>query len=89
MDPETFDSIEIDGVYVAATSTIAVPETARNQSLDYRSLYSEEADVDILKNDRIRYGDEAFYVDTRPTGDINPFTGSTPGVEIPLRAVVG
>lgn len=84
------DTIDLDGVYVAASSESALADPVRAQVLIGMSLYSTDRDIDVKIGDRIR--DEsglAYSVQVRPRGDINPFTGWAPGVEIPLSGVSG
>lgn len=86
---EGLDVLELPGCYIAASSTSAVPDAIRTQSTDYRSLYTRDRNIDVRIGDRIRSGDYVYKVDQRPQGDVNPFTGWAPGVEIPLTGVVG
>lgn len=90
-EPEEGDerTITLEGVYIAASSTSAVPDAVRTHSSDYQSLYSTDRLVDVQIGDRIRHEGHAYFVDQRPQGDINPFTGWAPGVEIPLRGEIG
>lgn len=91
------DTIALEGVYVAASSTTAVPDAMRTQSTDYRSLYSDDGSIDVKIGDRIRVGadletqegGDGYIVNQRPQGDRNPFTGWEPGVEIPLTSTIG
>lgn len=93
---DDIDTIPLAGVYVASSSTSAVPDAMRTQSVDYRSLYSDDGAIDVQIGDRIRIGanvngqgGDGYIVNQRPQGDINPFTGWAPGVEIPLTSTIG
>lgn len=83
-------TIQLEGVYVSNSSQTAVPDAVRLQLIEYLSLYSRDPAVDVQPGDRIRTGSgRELYCATRPLGDVNPFTGWSPGVEIPLTTTVG
>lgn len=90
-------TIELDGAFVASSSSVKASDATRIEILTDKSLYLTGADVDadVQPRDRIRTADMEFAsgrgysVDVRPTADMNPFTGWRPAVEIPLQYVEG
>lgn len=84
-------TIELDGVYVAAGSQAARQgDGVRTEVTQSMSLYSIDGNIDVKIGDRIRRANGDLYiVEVRPAGDVNPFTGWAPGVEIPLVGVIG
>lgn len=85
----SLDSLTIDGAFISSSSSVAPVDATRRQVLTDKSLYCTDPDVDVRVGDRIRRGDELFYVNARPAADMNPFTGWQPAVEIPLDMTEG
>ncbi|MGX1932046.1 hypothetical protein [Microbacterium resistens] len=81
---DPLDTLTIDQVFIASSSSTAPLDATRSQILTEKSLYCNDPDVDVLPGDRIRRGSEVFYVNVRPSADTNPFSGWQPVVEIPL-----
>lgn len=98
----TFDvslTIPLPKAFVGSPSN-QIPPTAdatRAQLITRKSLFLTDADADVIKGDRIRVGGtkddmasgDPYFVDERPVGDQNPFTGTSFGVEIPLKLTEG
>lgn len=95
-------TIQIDGAFVAASSTsgssaTAVRDATRSQLLTSKSLYLSDPTADVLPRDRIRVGGSlgdmssgiAYLVEVFPDADVNPFTGWQPVAEVPLENVRG
>lgn len=83
------DTIELDGAFVASSSSTAVTDATRSQVLASKSLYVTDPDVDVKVGDRIRAGSGTYYVNELPDADQNPFTGWRPVKEIPLDLTLG
>ena len=82
------DELEIEGAFVAQTSTSLLTNATREQASESKSLYCDGS-FDIKKGDRILSGDLVYTIDgVPPTADTNPFTGWTPPREIPLTRFV-
>lgn len=81
---DPLDTLTLDDVFVASSSSVAPVDATRSQVLTDKSLYCSDPEVDVRVGDRIRRGAEVFYVNARPEADQNPFTGWQPVVEIPL-----
>lgn len=86
---DPLDSLTIEQAFIASSSSVAPVDATRRQVLTDKSLYCTDPDVDVQVGDRIRRGSELFYVNARPAGDTNPFTGWAPVVEIPLDMTEG
>jgi len=87
-DWATPEEIELDGAFVAQSSTSRVGDATRTSALEQKSLYCA-ADADVQLGDRIRVGTSVFPVDGIPASDVNPFTGWQPVREVPLQRAVG
>ena len=96
----TLTYLELDGAFIASSSSTAPLDATRSQILTDKSLYCTEPSVDVLAGDRVRRGGskgedgvwrggEVLYVNVRPAADTNPFTGWQPVVEIPLDMTEG
>lgn len=83
------DELPIEGAFISSSSSVAPVDATRRQVLTDKSLYCTDPDVDVRVGDRIRRGDDLFYVNARPAADTNPFTGWRPAVEIPLDMTEG
>lgn len=92
-DPEL--TIEIKGAYVAPSSSTSSSTATREQKLLDKSLFITDLTADVQPGDRIRTasipfdGGVPYYVHVRPLAEVNPFTGWSPGLEIPLEMVEG
>lgn len=97
-DPLTY--LELDGAFIASSSSTAPLDATRSQILTEKSLYLTDPDADVRAGDRVRRGGskggdgiwrggEVLYVNVRPAADTNPFTGWQPVVEIPLDMTEG
>lgn len=82
------DTVVLAGAFVASSSSTAVPDASRTQSIAYKSLYCDPAS-DVLEGDRIRVGADTYQVLEPAAADVNPFTGWQPAMEIPLKGVKG
>lgn len=85
----TLDTLELDGAFVASSSSTAQVDATRSQVLTDKSLYCTDPAVDVQVGDRIRRGVDVFYVNARPSADTNPFTSWQPVAEIPLDLTEG
>lgn len=85
----TLSTLAIDGAFISSSSSVAPVDATRRQVLTDKSLYCADPEVDVRVGDRIRRGDEIFYVNARPAADVNPFTGWQPALEIPLDMTEG
>lgn len=81
---DPLDTLQLDGAFIASSSSAAPLSATRSQILTEKSLYLNDPDADVLPGDRVRRGSEVLYVNVRPAADMNPFTGWRPVVEIPL-----
>jgi hypothetical protein len=81
--------LDLEGAFVASSSSTAPVDATRAQILTEKSLYLTDPDADVQPGDRIRRGGEIYYVNSRPAADMNPFTGWRPVVEIPLDMTEG
>jgi len=98
---DPLDTLVIEHVFIASSSSTAPVDATRSQILTEKSLYCTEPSVDVQPGDRIRRGGtldedagiwsggEVLYVNVRPTADTNPFTGWQPALEIPLDMTEG
>lgn len=86
---DTLDSVELEGCYIAPTSTLAIPAAARTESQQLYSLYCRDSGVDIKVGDRVRADGSVYLINRKPMSQINPFTGWDPGIEIILAGTVG
>lgn len=86
---DPLDTLVLDDVFVASSSSTQQLDATRTQILTAKSLYCTDPAVDVRAGDRIRRGSELFYVNARPEADTNPFTGWQPVVEIPLDEAEG
>lgn len=82
------DSSDIEQAFIASSSSTPVSSATRTQTLTEKSLYCQP-DADVRAGDRIRAGGEVYFVHAKPAGDVNPFTGWQPVVEIPLENAEG
>jgi len=89
--PGTWDDVEtvpILNAFVASSSSAGGRDATRTQVLTSKSLYcAPGADVEV--GDRIRAAGVDYYVNAKPTADVNPFTGWQPVMEIPLDNTEG
>lgn len=88
--------LELEGAFVASSSSTAPVDATRSQILTEKSLYCTDPSVDVQPGDRIRRGGtfdedagtwsggDVLYINVRPVADTNPFTSWQPVVEIPL-----
>lgn len=83
------ETIELHNAFVATTSSSAVPDAVRSQSVTLKSLYLGDPTADVAKGDRIRAGGVEYFIDTIPAADTNPFTGWQPVLEIVLKGTDG
>jgi hypothetical protein len=83
------DLLEIDDAAVLSSSTVGTNDATRTQTLTAKSLYLTDPTADVLNGDRVRVGDDIWYVNARPAADTNPWTGWQPAVEIPLDLTEG
>lgn len=86
---DPLDTLTIENVFIASTSSASPADATRSQILTQKSLYCTAPDVDVKAGDRIRRGPELYYVNDRPAADQNPFSGWRPVVEIPLDMTEG
>jgi hypothetical protein len=86
---DELSTVELEGAFVASSSSIAPADATRSQIITAKSLYCTDADADVLPGDRIRSGTHLYAVKVRPEADRNPFTGWQPVVEIPLEEAEG
>jgi hypothetical protein len=82
------DEIDIDGAFIAQSSTSTAITATRAQQLESKSLYCDP-DSDVRTGDRIRDAGALYTIDGIPAADTNPFTGWQPVQEIPLTRYVG
>lgn len=87
-DWSTPEEKEIEGAFVAQSSTAMLADATRTQALEAKSLYCPP-DADIREGDRVRHGTEVFTIDGIPSSDTNPFTGWGPVREVPLERYPG
>lgn len=78
----------IEGAYVASSSSTGPSDATRTQVLTSKSLYAP-AGADVRAGDRIVTVEGIWYVNSRPEGDRNPFSGTYSDVEIPLDMTEG
>ncbi|GAB2567489.1 hypothetical protein [Leucobacter ruminantium] len=83
------DELDLEGAYVASSSTSARRDAARNELLEEKSLYLDDPHADVQAQDRIRAQGVTYQIDGMPTADVNPWTGWQPIREIPLTRVSG
>jgi len=83
------DELELEGAYVASSSTSNRRDAARNELLEEKSLYLDDPQADVQAQDRIRAQGVTYQIDGMPSADINPWTGWQPVREIPLTRVSG
>lgn len=83
------DTISLPGGFVASSTSQALPDATREELRTSKSLYLTDTSLDVKAGDRIRRGSETYYVRERPEGDMNPWTGWRPVVEIPLSMTEG
>lgn len=86
---DELDTIPLPGAFVASSTSQAVPDATREELRTSKSLYLTDTTADLKAGDRIRRGAETYYVRERPEGDMNPWTGWKPVVEIPLSMTEG
>lgn len=86
---DPLDTLSLEQAFIASSSSVAPADATRRQVLTEKSLYCTDANVDVQVGDRVRRGNETYYVNARPAADTNPFTGWQPIVEIPLDMTEG
>jgi hypothetical protein len=80
--------IDIEGAWVASSSSTSRADATRQQIITDKSLYCPP-DSDVQAFDRIVVGGDIYKVEARPSADTNPFTGWQPVMECPLTLVEG
>lgn len=83
------DTIALPGGFVSSSSSFALQNATRSQILTAKSLFLTDTTADVAAGDRIRAGGVDYYIHEKPAGDVNPFTGWAPYVEIPLEDTEG
>jgi hypothetical protein len=83
------DTIDLENAFIGSSSSVASPDATRTPITTAKSLYLTDADADVKAGDRIRDGDDVYYVRVKPSADRNPFTGWQPVMEIPLENTEG
>lgn len=81
--------LPLPGAFVASASSSSSLGSLRQTVTTTKSLYLSDAAADVLVGDRIRWGATTYVVDAKPEADVNPFTGWSPVLEIPLLEVTG
>lgn len=84
-DPE---SLTVEGVAIAPSSTVEPVNDSRAQVITQMSIYCGP-DEDILPEDRIRARSGLWDVQGEVQAFPNPLTGWNPGSELALKKVVG
>lgn len=82
------DETDLDGAWIAQSSTSSLGDATRTGALEFKSLYCDP-DADVQLGDRIRSGSEVYAIDGIPVADTNPWTGWQPVREVPLKRVIG
>ena len=80
--------IDIEGAWVASSSSTAPSDATRQQVITSKSLYCPP-ESDVVVGDRIVAGPDTYRVAEKPSADVNPFTGWQPVMECPLTLVEG
>lgn len=90
-------TIQLNGAWIASSSSVAPNDATRAQILNQKSLYLTDPTADVQPRDRIRDGGTLvdldsgtpYIVDVVPQADVNPFTGWQPVKEVPLVSAIG
>lgn len=78
------DVLPLEGCYVDFGASSSVNDATRSPVSTTTTLFCPDPTVDVKVGDRIRVGADVWYVNERPAGYINPFTGWAPPLEVPL-----
>lgn len=78
------DVLPLEGCYVDFGASSSVNDATRSPVSTTTTLFCPDSSVDVKAGDRIRVGADVWYVNERPAGYVNPFTGWAPPLEIPL-----
>lgn len=82
------DTLPLHGAFVNMSSNSGTTTETRVQALTSKSLFCAP-DADVQVGDRVQAQGLIWYVNARPVGDVNPWTGWQPIVEIPLDLTEG
>ena len=82
------DKKDLEGAFIAQSSTTRNTTATRTQLLEEMSLYCSPDD-DVQGLDRVTDGTATYTVDGIPAAPLNPFTGWQPLREIPLQRAIG
>ena len=85
---EDANELLIEGAAVAASSTTEQASPNRQMVITSMSVYGPSG-MDVLPEDRIRDSRGLWDVTGENFAWRNPFTGWTPGDELPVRRVIG
>jgi hypothetical protein len=82
------DRLEFCG-FVSSSSSSPAMDAARSDIDSIKFLYTEDPATDIRAGDRVIHPDGIGYVRSKPSADINPWTGWQPTKEIRLYETEG
>lgn len=82
------DTIELEGVLLAPSSSVEPSSETRSQRITQMSIYCAPTD-DVLPEDRIRVGTVVWEVVSEVNDWKNAFTGWNPGKEFSIKKVKG
>lgn len=83
------DLLELEGAFVAASSTTARVDASRRELLEEKSLYLDDPHADVQSQDRIKAQGVTYLIDGMPSADVNPWTDWQPIREVSLKRGVG
>ncbi len=81
---DPLDVITLEGAYVDFGASTSTNDATREPVSTSVTLFCPDPDVDVKVGDRIRRGDDVWYINERPAGYAHPWTGWRPPIEIPL-----
>lgn len=82
------DTLDIDGVAIAPSSSAEINTENRSSVTTSMSLYGAPG-IDVLPQDRIRARSGLWQVEGEVADWKSPFTGWNPGVEFSVKKVAG
>jgi len=81
---DPLDTLPLENCYVDFGASSSTNDATREPVSTSATLFCSDPDVDVKVGDRVRRGADVWYVNERPAGYTNPFTGWRPPLEIPL-----
>lgn len=86
---DPLDIITLESCYIDSASSSSGADATREPVATTKTLYCTDASVDVKAGDRVRRGNDLFYVRERTEADVNPWTSWQPLVAIPLSMTEG